>query len=234
MLEIQGLVSGYGKGASVLKGVDIKVETGDRLAIMGRNGMGKTLFAKTLIGLIRPSAGTIRFGGAEIGGLPAHRVSNMGMAYVPQGREIFSEFTVLENLRMGVIGKAGLGMDHLDRIYGWFPILKERESQRAGTMSGGQMQQLAIARALIGRPKLLLLDEPSEGIQPNIVHEIAEKLRMICAEEGLTIVVIEQNFDMVEVLAERVAFMENGKITGEVAVAHLSADPELITRHMGL
>jgi len=153
---------------------------------------------------------------------------------VPQGREIFADFTVLENLRMGVIGKPGLGMDHLDRIYGWFPILKERENQRAGTMSGGQMQQLAIARALIGRPKLLLLDEPSEGIQPNIVHEIAEKLRMICAEEGLTVVVIEQNFDMVEILAERVAFIENGKITGEVPVARLSADPDLITHHMGL
>lgn len=234
MLEIKGLVSGYGKGASVLKGVDLSARPADRLAIMGRNGMGKTLLAKTLIGLIRPSAGTIRFDGAEIGGLPAHRVSNMGMAYVPQGREIFTDFTVLENLRMGVIGKPGLGMDHLDRIYGWFPILKEREDQRAGTMSGGQMQQLAIARALIGKPKLLVLDEPSEGIQPNIVHEMAEKLRAICSEEGLTVVVIEQNFDMVEILAERVAFIENGRITGEVPVASLAADPELITQHMGL
>lgn len=234
MLEIKGLVSGYGKGASVLKGIDLSARPADRLAIMGRNGMGKTLLAKTLIGLIRPSAGTIRFDGAQIGGLPAHRVSNMGMAYVPQGREIFTDFTVLENLRMGVIGKPGLGMDHLDRIYGWFPILKEREDQRAGTMSGGQMQQLAIARALIGKPKLLVLDEPSEGIQPNIVHEMAEKLRAICSEEGLTVVVIEQNFDMVEILAERVAFIENGRITGEVPVASLAADPELITQHMGL
>ena len=234
MLEIRGLVAGYGRGASVLRGIDVRVETGDRLAIMGRNGMGKTLLAKTLIGLIRPSAGAIRFAGTEIARLPAHRVSNMGMAYVPQGREIFSELTVLQNLRMGVIGKPGSNMDHLERIHGWFPILKERASQLAGTMSGGQMQQLAIARALIGKPKLLLLDEPSEGIQPNIVHEIAQKLRMICAEDGLTIVVIEQNFDMVEVLAERVAFMENGKIAGEVAVARLAADPELISRHMGL
>lgn len=234
MLEIKGLVSGYGKGTSVLKGVDLTAGTADRLAIMGRNGMGKTLLAKTLIGLIRPSAGSIRFGGTEIGGLPAHRVSNLGMAYVPQGREIFTDFTVLENLRMGVIGKPRLGMDHLARIYGWFPILQERQDQRAGTMSGGQMQQLAIARALIGKPKLLVLDEPSEGIQPNIVHEMAEKLRMICAEEGLTVVVIEQNFDMVEILAERVAFIENGRITGEVPVASLASDPEIITKHMGL
>lgn len=234
MLEIKGLVSGYGKGASVLKGIDLHARAADRLAIMGRNGMGKTLLAKTLIGLIRPSAGAISFDGVEIAGLPAHRVSNMGMAYVPQGREIFTDFTVLENLRMGVIGKPGLNMDHLDRIYGWFPILKEREDQRAGTMSGGQMQQLAIARALIGKPKLLVLDEPSEGIQPNIVHEMAEKLRAICSEEGLTVVVIEQNFDMVEILAERVAFIENGRITGEVPVTSLSADPELITQHMGL
>lgn len=234
MLEIEGLVSGYGKGASVLKGVDLKAAKGDRLAIMGRNGMGKTLLAKTVMGLVRPFAGKIRFDGKETTGLPAHRISNSGMAYVPQGREIFADFTVFENLRMGIIGKPGLGLDYLDRIYGWFPILKERERQRAGTMSGGQMQQLAIARALIGRPKLLLLDEPSEGIQPNIVHEMAEKLRMICAEEGLTVVVIEQNFDMVEILAERVAFIENGKITGNIPVPQLSADPELITRHMGL
>ena len=234
MLEIAGLVSGYGKGASVLKGIDLTAAKGDRLAIMGRNGMGKTLLAKTLMGLVRPSAGKIIFDGADITGQPAHRISNMGMAYVPQGREIFADFTVLENLRMGVIGKPGLGLEHLERIFGWFPILKERERQRAGTMSGGQMQQLAIARALIGRPKLLLLDEPSEGIQPNIVHEMAEKLRMICAQEGLTVIVIEQNFDMVEILAERVAFIENGKITGEVGVPQLSADPDLITRHMGL
>ena len=234
MLEIAGLVSGYGKGASVLKGVDLKASSGDRLAIMGRNGMGKTLLAKTVMGLVRPSGGTVRFDGTETTGMPAHRISNMGMAYVPQGREIFADFTVLENLRMGVIGKPGLGLDYLERIYGWFPILRERERQRAGTMSGGQMQQLAIARALIARPKLLLLDEPSEGIQPNIVHEMAEKLRTICAEEGLTVVVIEQNFDMVEILAERVAFIENGRITGEIPVARLSANPELITQHMGL
>lgn len=234
MLEVSGLVSGYFKGASVLQGIDLSAARGERLAIMGRNGMGKTLLAKTLMGLIRPTAGTIRLGGDEIGGMATHRISNLGLAYVPQGREIFGDFTVLENLRMGVIGKPGLGMEHLDRIFGWFPILKERQDQRAGTMSGGQMQQLAIGRALIGRPRLLLLDEPSEGIQPNIVHEMAEKLRSICAEEGLTVVVIEQNFDMVEILAERVAFIENGLITGEVGVPALSADPDLITRHMGL
>lgn len=234
MLEIQGLVSGYGKGASVLKGIDLNAARADRLAIMGRNGMGKTLLAKTIMGLVRPSSGSIRFDGNEVGGLPAHRISNLGIAYVPQGREIFADFTVLENLRMGVIGKQGMGLEYLDRIYGWFPILKERERQRAGTMSGGQMQQLAIARALIGRPKLLLLDEPSEGIQPNIVHEMAQKLRTICTEEGLTVIVIEQNFDMVEILAERVAFIENGKIIGEALVSALSANPELITQHMGL
>lgn len=234
MLEVRGLVSGYGKGAPVLKGVDLTAARGDRIAIMGRNGMGKTLFAKTLIGLIRPMEGTIHFDGTPTAGLPAHRVSNLGLAYVPQGREIFGDFTVLENLRMGVIGKPGQGMERLEQILGWFPILRERATQRAGTMSGGQMQQLAIARALISGPKLLLLDEPSEGIQPNIVHEIAEKLRNISQQEGLTVLVIEQNFDMVEILADRVAFIENGRITGEQPVARLSADPGLITQHMGL
>ena len=234
MLEIKALRSGYARGADVLKGIDLKVSPGERLAIMGRNGMGKTLLAKTLIGLIKPSAGEIRLQGKPIGGLPAHRISNLGVAYVPQGREIFGDFTILENLRMGVIGKPGLGMEHLDQIYDWFPILRERHAQRAGTLSGGQMQQLAIARALIGRPKLLLLDEPSEGIQPNIVHEIAEKLAAISATEGLTVIVIEQNFEMVEILAERVAFLENGLITGESLTARLIAEPELITQNMGL
>ncbi|WP_029074110.1 ABC transporter ATP-binding protein [Kaistia adipata] len=234
MLEIKALRSGYARGADVLKGIDLKVSAGERLAIMGRNGMGKTLLAKTLIGLIKPSAGEIRLEGKPIGGLPAHRISNLGVAYVPQGREIFGDFTILENLRMGVIGKPGLGMERLDQIYDWFPILRERHAQRAGTLSGGQMQQLAIARALIGRPKLLLLDEPSEGIQPNIVHEIAEKLAAISATEGLTVIVIEQNFEMVEILAERVAFLENGLITGESPTARLIAEPELITQNMGL
>ncbi|MBN9060141.1 ABC transporter ATP-binding protein [Kaistia sp. MMO-174] len=234
MLEINAVRSGYARGADVLKGIDLTVAPGERLAIMGRNGMGKTLLAKTIIGLIKPSAGAITLEGKPIGGLPAHRISNMGVAYVPQGREIFDDFSILENLRMGVIGKPGLGLEHLDQIYDWFPILRERHAQRAGTLSGGQMQQLAIARALIGRPKLLLLDEPSEGIQPNIVHEIAEKLAAISATEGLTVVVIEQNFEMVEILAERVAFLENGLITGESPTARLIADPELITQNMGL
>lgn len=234
MLEINAVRSGYARGADILKGIDLKVAPGERLAIMGRNGMGKTLLAKTIIGLIKPSAGTIRLEGTPIGGLPAHRISNMGVAYVPQGREIFGDFSILENLRMGVIGKPGLGLEHLDQIYDWFPILRERHGQRAGTLSGGQMQQLAIARALIGRPKLLLLDEPSEGIQPNIVHEIAEKLSAISATEGLTVIVIEQNFEMVEILAERVAFLENGRITGESPTARLVAEPELITQNMGL
>jgi ABC-type branched-subunit amino acid transport system ATPase component len=234
MLEIKGLQSGYARGADVLKGIDLTVASGERLAIMGRNGMGKTLLAKSIMGLIKPSSGTITLEGKSVGGLPAHRISNMGVAYVPQGREIFGDFTILENLRMGVIGKPGLGLDQLEQIYDWFPILRERQTQRAGTMSGGQMQQLAIARALIGRPKLLLLDEPSEGIQPNIVHEIAEKLSAISATEGLTVIVIEQNFEMVEILAERVAFLENGRITSESSTARLIAEPELITQNMGL
>jgi ABC-type branched-subunit amino acid transport system ATPase component len=234
MLEIKDLRSGYARGADVLKGIHLSVAAGERLAIMGRNGMGKTLLAKTLIGLVKPSGGSITLEGKAVGGFPAHRISNMGVAYVPQGREIFGDFTILENLRMGVIGKPGMGLERLEQIYDWFPILRERQTQRAGTMSGGQMQQLAIARALISRPKLLLLDEPSEGIQPNIVHEIAEKLSAISASEGLTVIVIEQNFEMVEMLAERVAFLENGLITSESSTARLIAEPELITQNMGL
>ncbi len=234
ILEVSDLHAGYIRGASVLKGVGMSIRAGERVAVMGRNGMGKTLLVKTLMGIVRPSSGSIRFDGTRIDGLPTHRISNLGIAYVPQGREIFADFTVLDNLRMGVIGKPHLRQAGFERVYEWFPILAERRHQRAGTMSGGQMQQLAIARALVGRPKLLLLDEPSEGIQPSIVHEIAITLRRICAEEALTVILIEQNSEMVERLSERVAFIEKGRIAAEVGVSALAEDETLIERYLGV
>ncbi|KPP98832.1 MAG: ABC-type high affinity urea uptake system ATPase component UrtE [Rhodobacteraceae bacterium HLUCCA12] len=234
ILEISDFHAGYIRDANVLQGVDLSVRAGERLAIMGRNGMGKTLLVKSIMGLVRPSAGAIRFDGMAITGMPTHRISNLGVAYVPQGREIFADFTVLENLRLGIIGKPALRSESFDQVFEWFPILAERKSQRAGTMSGGQMQQLAIARALVGRPKLLLLDEPSEGIQPSIVHEIAVTLNRISADEALTVVVIEQNVEMVERLSERVLFLENGRIAEQANVHDLSEDPSVIERYLGV
>lgn len=234
LLEVVDLHGGYTRGTEVLKGIDMALPRSARIAVMGRNGMGKTLLARMLIGLNRPGSGTIRFDGQDITSLPAHRVSRLGIAYVPQGREIFGDLSVDENLRMGAIGHGGHDEDQRQRLLDWFPILAERAAQQAGTLSGGQAQQLAVARALMSQPRVLILDEPSEGIQPNIVHSLGETLAQICDAEGLTVLLVEQNFDLVEVLAREVLFIENGRVTAREAVATLSADPQRIAQHMGL
>src|SRR3712207_954479 len=196
MLALDDVRSGYGKGAAVLKGVSFAMHRGDRVAVMGRNGVGKTTLARSIMGLLKPSGGSIRLDGAEIAGLPSYRIAQSGIAYVPQGREIFADFSVLDNLRLGIVGRRG-AVEDFEPVFAWFPILKERCDQRAGTMSGGQQQQLALARALVGQPRLLVLDEPSEGVQPSIVHEIAAVLVRICRESGLTVLIVEQNLEMV-------------------------------------
>lgn len=234
MLGIKALESGYIRGASVLKGIELSVAAGERLAIMGRNGMGKTLLMQTIIGLIKPNCGTIHFNGIDITELPPHDRSNSGIAYVPQGREVFLDFTVEENLLMGFVGKPWITTPNFDKIYGWFPILAERRDQKAGTMSGGQQQQLAIGRALIGEPKLLLLDEPSEGIQPSIVQEIGETLSNVCRDQGLTVIVVEQNVELVKALSQSVAFLENGSLVARVDTSEIMADPALLEKYMGL
>ncbi|MBR7654721.1 MULTISPECIES: ABC transporter ATP-binding protein [Brucella/Ochrobactrum group] len=234
MLEIRALESGYIRGASVLKGIELFVSTGDRLAVMGRNGMGKTLLMKTIMGLISPNRGTIHFRDTQISDLTPNAISNLGVAYVPQGREIFLDFTVEENLLMGFVGKPWITRPGFEKIFDWFPILAERRNQKAGTMSGGQQQQLAIGRALIGEPDLLLLDEPSEGIQPSIVQEIAETLSNICREQGLTVIVVEQNTDLVKALSQSVAFLENGTIVAQVQTSEIIANPALLEKYMGL
>ncbi len=233
MLEISGLESGYGASA-VLHGVDLAVRRGTVTALMGRNGMGKTTLLRTLMGYLPARRGAIRFDGAEIAGLPTFRIARAGLGYVPQGREVFDDFTVEENLRLSLLGHPGARRAIPERIYDWFPILAERRGQKAGTFSGGQQQMLAIARALAPEPRMLLLDEPTEGIQPSIVHEIAETLARIVADTGLTVLVVEQNVDMVTTLAETCAFMEGGAIAEVCPVARLESDPALVARYLSL
>jgi branched-chain amino acid transport system ATP-binding protein/urea transport system ATP-binding protein len=175
VLTVAGLAAGYQAGSRVLRGLDLEIGDGETVALMGRNGMGKTTFLRAVMGHIVVSAGRIALAGRDLVGLRPFEISNLGVGYVPQGREVFKDFTVEENLLLGVLGKRGLPARVPDRIYGYFPILAERRQQRAGTLSGGEQQQLAIARALAGRPRLLLLDEPAEGIQPSIVQAIAEE-----------------------------------------------------------
>ena len=162
------------------------------------------------------------------------QVARSGIAFVPQGREIFADLTVEENLLLGAMGRGGLGAAVPEEIYGRFPILKERRSQRGGTLSGGQQQQLAIGRALAGRPRLLLLDEPSEGLQPSIVIEVAEALKREAAEQGLTLITVEQNVDLALRVAERCLFIENGTLVAEAASADLRRDAALIHKHLAI
>jgi branched-chain amino acid transport system ATP-binding protein/urea transport system ATP-binding protein len=232
VLQVEGLVAGYG-GSTVLAGIDLEVSRGSVMAVLGRNGMGKSTLMRALMGLLPASAGSVRFEGRETTGLKPYQISNLGMAYVPQGREIFAGFTVEENLLMGLLGKPGRG-DIPDDVYDYFPVLAERRGQRADSMSGGEQQQLAIARALVGKPKILLLDEPSEGIQPSIVEAIAETLGEIAKHEGLTVLLVEQNVDMVLDLAERCAFIENGRVVARHDIDELRASDDILRRYLAV
>ncbi len=233
MLEIENLSAGYGE-ALVLRDFSCRIDSGKVSALMGRNGMGKTTLMKTIMGLIRAKSGRIMVDGVAIEKLTTHQISRIGMGYVPQGREIFADFTVAENLRLSLLGHEGGNVLTLEQIYDWFPILKERAEQRAGTFSGGQQQILAIARALIGGPKMLLLDEPTEGIQPSIVHEIGVQLSHIARETGLSILIVEQNVDMVRTLADEVLFMENGVIKECCDIEALRQDDSLLHRYLSV
>ncbi|MEX1036467.1 MAG: ABC transporter ATP-binding protein [Sneathiella sp.] len=233
MLELQNLSSGYGD-ALVLRDFSCRFENGQVTALMGRNGMGKTTLLKTIMGLIKAKSGSVMFNGQALEKSPPHLISRAGIGYVPQGREIFEDFSVQENLRLGLLGHDPNTALPLDRIYDWFPILKERADQRAGTFSGGQQQILAIARALIGGPKMLLLDEPTEGIQPSIVHDIGLQLARIARETGLGILIVEQNVDMVRTLANQVLFMENGEIRESCDIEVVRRNDALLHRYLSV
>ena len=233
MLTIEGLEAGY-RGSRVLNGLDLEVAEGGIAALLGRNGMGKTTLMRALMGLVPVAAGRIVLQGRDIAGLRPYAISNLGIAYVPQGREIFADFTVEENLKLGLVGKPGGAGTVPASAYQHFPILAVRRGEKAGTLSGGQQQQLAIARALVGRPRLLLLDEPSEGIQPSIVLQIAEILRTVAAEDGLTVLLVEQNVEMVLSMAADCAFIENGRVVARHAAAELARDREILHRYLAV
>ena len=231
MLAIEGLTCGYGD-SRVLHGVDLKVAAGEVVALMGRNGMGKTTLLRRCMGLLPARAGTVRFDGADITRLATHQIVRAGMGYVAQGREIFADLSVADNLRLSLLGCARSALP--PALLDWFPILASRSNQRAGTLSGGEQQMLAIARALAPGPKLLLLDEPSEGIQPSLVHAIGEQLSAIVRQTGLTLLLVEQNVDLVTTLAHRVAFLERGRIALTCPVADLATEDGPLVRYLSL
>jgi urea ABC transporter ATP-binding protein UrtE len=230
MLKVESLTCGYGD-SRVLHGVDLEVAAGEVVALMGRNGMGKTTMLRRCMGLLPARAGTIRFDGADITHLATHRIVRAGLGYVAQGREIFDDLSVADNLRLSLLGAKGAAPA---TVLDWFPVLAERSEQRAGTLSGGEQQMLAIARALAPGPRLLLLDEPSEGIQPSLVHAIGEQLGAIVREAGLTLLLVEQNVDLVTTLANRVAFMDRGRIVETCPVAGLAVAEGPLVRHLSL
>jgi branched-chain amino acid transport system ATP-binding protein len=214
MLNVSDLRAGYG-GEPVLQGVSLRVGKGEIVAVIGRNGVGKSTLMRTLIGLLPVGAGRIEFAGREVNRITAQGRARMGMGYIPQGRDVFPRLTVRENLLVGETARRG-GRPDYGRVYEFFPILQERAHQAAGTLSGGQQQQLAIGRAMVGGPDLMLLDEPSEGIQPSIVKDIARNIKRLNAETGLTVLFVEQNLDLIVNLAQRGFVIDKGRIIAEV------------------
>jgi branched-chain amino acid transport system ATP-binding protein len=211
LLEVQNLWAGYGSG-DILQGVALQIAHGEIVATIGRNGVGKSTLMKTIIGILPASQGAISLKGEGITSFAAQERAWRGIGYVPQGREIFPELTVEENLLMGETINQSKQRPRYDLVYEYFPILKERRRQTAGTFSGGQQQMLAIGRALVGRPDLLLLDEPSMGIQPNIIQEIGRALVKLNQEEKLTILLVEQNTSLIAQVAHRAYAMDKGRI----------------------
>jgi urea transport system ATP-binding protein len=211
ILEVSGLRSGYGR-SQVLFGVDLAIETNRMLCVLGRNGVGKTTMLNTIMGVITPSAGAVVFDGLDVTRTPVHQRVRLGMGYVPQGHETFPQLRVRENLQVTVEASKRGSQDAADEALDLFPRLVPLLDRPAGLLSGGQQQQLAIARALITRPRLLILDEPTEGIQPSIVDEISDAIAMLHSG-GMSILLVEQYLDFAQRLADRVAVMEGGMIT---------------------
>lgn len=226
MLQASDLRAGYGS-AAVLHGINLSLATGERAAILGRNGVGKTTLIRALSGEISPTGGKLTFQGTDLMPLRPHERARLGIAHVPQGRDIFPKLTVAENLKVGAAAVRGSADAKIDEVYDEFPLLAERRRARGGSLSGGQQQILALARALVSEPELLLLDEPSEGIQPSILDEIAEAIDHINLARGITVLVVEQNLDFAARIAERGLIMDKGEIIENVAIAELHDDRDL-------
>ncbi len=230
MLEIRDLRAGYGQ-SMVLNGVNLDIAHGTVTALLGRNGMGKTTLCRVLIGLLPMTSGTITLDNDSISHMAPHRLARRGLAYVPQGRSIFARFTVQENLDLGLSARGGRIPPH---IFEWFPMLAELRGRRAGTLSGGEQQMLALARALVAEPSLLILDEPSEGLQPSRVTAIGDVLLRIVADKRVTVFLVEQNLALVRRVAAITAFLVDGVIAGGAAGRDLSPQSPLIQRYLGL
>ena len=232
LLEVRNLEVGYG-GIRAVKGIDLEVREGELVCLIGANGAGKSTTLRAICGLLRAREGSVRYAGADIAGTPVHELPRNGLVMVPEGRGIFAQLTVEENLAMGAFTRNDRDVARdLERRYETFPRLKERRNQTAGTLSGGEQQMLAIGRALMARPKLLLLDEPSMGLAPRLVAKIFEIVRDI-ARQGVTILLVEQNARLALEVAARGYVMESGNISLAGSSDELLADPKVREAYLG-
>ena len=229
MLQIRNLSFSYG-AVRVLKDIDMSMEPSRITCVMGRNGVGKTTLMKNIIGLLRSSAGSVILDETDLTGLPANRRAGAGLAIVPQGRQIFPKLTVQENLFVGLQARNDQCRTIPEEVYDLFPILKTMGKRMGGDLSGGMQQQLAIARALVGQPKVLLLDEPTEGIQPNIIQEIGQVLHDLVDQRGMTVVLVEQYLDFVREFGHEFYVMDRGQVVAEGATSELTS--EIINLHL--
>lgn len=233
MLEVRNLVAGYG-GTDVVRGIGLTVKAGEIVAVLGANGVGKTTLNRALSGLIKPKGGSIRFLGDEVAGAKPSAIVAAGLIHVPEGRRIFPNMSVRDNLVLGSYRRGKPAREaNLERMFSLFPRLRERATQAAGTLSGGEQQMLAIGRGLMGEPKLLILDEPSLGLSPLLVEEMFTLIGRIAAE-GLAVMLVEQNVVQSLELAARAYVLENGRIVVQGAAAEIAADPALKHAYLGL
>ena len=233
VLEVKNLHVYYGE-SHILHGINFSIKNGEFVGVIGRNGVGKTTFMKSIIGFLKVRNGSIVFKNQEIGNRPPYEISKLGIGYVPQGREIFPGLTVLENLKVASLRKERKEKKYsFDLVFDFFTALKTKLNQKGGTLSGGEQQMLAIGRGLLTSPDLLLLDEPTEGIQPSIVQEIEDRLKTINEKLGLSIILVEQNLELIFRLASRSYLMEKGHIIRE-GTSYELGDDDLIKKHLAI
>jgi len=235
MLALDDVHTYYGK-SHILHGVSIEVRPGEVVGLLGRNGVGKSTTLKTIMGLVRPAQGRVVFENHDVGGMPPYRVARIGIGYVPEDRRIFRLLTVLENLRTG-LDRHGLTDARreqlLEKVYTNFPVLRERRNQAGGTLSGGEQQMLAIARAMMLEPKVILLDEPTEGLMPRMVGQIHQIIKVLHAE-GVAILLVEQNVPLTLDVSDRVYIMEKGVVRHHAPAAELRANHAVIHQYLGI
>jgi urea transport system ATP-binding protein len=230
LLKVEQLRSGYG-GTMICSDVDMEIEPGEVVAVLGRNGVGKSTILKTIVGLVPLKSGSVSFDGQDISGWSSNRVARAGIGYVPQGRQLFGNLSVRDNLRIGSIARSGRMEEPTDEVLGYFPVLRDRLDQSADTLSGGEQQMVAVARVLLARPRLLVCDEPSEGIQPSIIDELGVVLGTAARDLGASILLVEQNIRLAKAVATRGYVIEGGTVVRQGLIDEITSE-ESLSRHV--